>query len=413
MDSFFSLLEEKDKAMGSISIFRNNEELYSNSIGYADIENKIKATNKTKYRIGSITKSFTAVVIMQLIEEGKLSLETPLSEFYAGFENSDKITIEHLLRHRSGIYNVTNSEDYTEWMQEEKRRGELVEIMVEKGIVFPPGSKAEYSNSNYILLSLIAETVEIDAFGAILEKRIIKPLNLENTYYGGKINTSNNEAQSYAKLVTWTQSTETDMSIPLGAGSIVSNPYDLNVFYYNLFMGNLVSKETLQEMMRLEDNFGIGMFTSPFYERNGYGHTGGIDAFQSSAVYFPSDGIFIAYTSNGSDMPMNDIMIGALSILFNKDYDMPTFVEALPVDVEQLDEYVGTYASEEMPLEITIYRKENQLFGQATGQSAFPLEAYEEHKFKFDPAKLKIDFMPEKKSLILKQGGGNFTFVKK
>ena len=412
MDAYFSLLEEKDKAMGSVSIFRNDEEIYSKSIGYADVEKKIKANHDTKYRIGSISKSFTAVIIMQLIEEGKLSLQTPLSEFYTSFENAEGITIAHLLRHQSGIYNITNSDDYKKWMEKPINRGDLVEKIIEKGHVFDPGEKTEYSNSNYILLSLIAETIEIDSYENILNQRIVKPLQLKNTYFGGKINTDNNESQSYARIKTWAKSTETDMSIPMGAGSIVSTPNDLNVFYYNLFMGNLVSKESLEEMMRLEDNFGIGLFQSPFYERKAYGHTGGIDAFQSSADYFPADAIFVSYTSNGINIPLNDIMIGILSILFGKDYELPTFQTGMKVEIKQLNKYVGVYSSADMPMDLTISLKDGQLFGQATGQSEFPLEPYEKHKFKFENAGLKIDFDPDKKMLYLHQGGGIFMFYK-
>src|SRR5690606_25826233 len=111
MDSLFLLIDENQKGMGSISIFENGQEVYQNSFGYASLEDSVRASKKTKYRIGSISKTFTAAITMKLIEEGKLALDTKLNEYFPEIKNSDKITIEHLLRHRSGIFNLTSTHD--------------------------------------------------------------------------------------------------------------------------------------------------------------------------------------------------------------------------------------------------------------------------------------------------------------
>jgi len=412
MDSLFSRIERNQKGMGSISIFKNGKEVYQNSIGFADVENGIHATKNTKYRIGSITKTFTAVIIMQLIDENKLSSQTRLADHYPEIPNAKKITIEQLLRHRSGLYDFTNSEDYLNWNIEPQTKQELLKKIIKNGVVFDPDEKAEYSNTNYLLLSYIAERVDNKEFSEILEDRIIQPLGLKNTYYGGQINSTNDEALSYTKLDSWKLSSETDMSIPVGAGAVVSNPTDLNVFYNKLLKGELVSDSLLNEMKKIVDNYGIGLVKFPFNKKRAFGHTGGIDGFHAMAAYFPEDNVSIAYTSNGEVMAMNDILLGALSIYFGNDYTLPDLKPSLKLKSEDLDQYLGVYSSSSFPLKITISKKDNVLIGQATGQSSFPLEAFELHKFRYDQAMLKLEFTPEENKMILKQAGGEFEFTK-
>ena len=410
MDSLFKRIERNEKGMGSISIFKNGNEIYQNSFGFADIENEIQASEKTKYRIGSVSKTFTATIIMQLIDEKKLSLDTKLSDFYPEVPNAKEITIEQLLRHRSGLYNFTNSENYRNWMGKPHSKSEILEIFIENGIVFKSDEKAGYSNTNYVLLSYIAEEIDQKEYAEILNKRIIDPCRLKNTYYGGKINTAENEALSYTKYYSWKLAAETDMSVPVGAGGIVSNPTDLNIFYNHLFTANLVSDNSLQEMMKIIDGYGIGMFQ--LFHEKAYGHTGGIDGFQSTASYFPQDSTFIAYISNAVDIPKKEITVGALKIYTNKEYTLPEFKAGLKLKSEDLDQYVGVYSSSSNPLQITISKDSTMLIAQATDQSSFPLEAYELHKFKFDPASIEFEFVPDENKMILKQGGSEFELIR-
>jgi len=160
MDSLFNEIEENQKGMGSISIFKSGNEIYQKSVGYSNIENKTKATAITKYRIGSVSKSFTAVIIMKLIEAGKLSLDSKLSDYYPDLPNASRITVEQLLRHRSGIADFTKSYDYVNWMTLPKSKTELLAIIKSNGIVFEPNKKTQYSNTNYEILAFIAEEIE-------------------------------------------------------------------------------------------------------------------------------------------------------------------------------------------------------------------------------------------------------------
>lgn len=397
--------------MGSVSVFKNGLEVYQKSIGYADAEKNLKASASTKYRIGSISKTFTAAIVMQLVEEGKLALDTRLTEFYSEMPNADKITTEQLLRHRSGLFNFTNAPAYLTWMESPKTQEELIRIFVENGTVFEPDEKFEYSNTNYVLLSFIIEKIDKKPFAEVLEERIAKRLQLADTYLGGRIGAKSNEAKSYTMSADWTLATETDMSIPLGAGAIVSTPSDLNKFFNALFNNQVITKESLAQMTRMVDGYGLGLFQIPFYERKALGHGGGIDGFQSNASFFQDDQMGLTYLTNGVELTMNDILIGVLSIYFGKDYELPSFAPSMVVNSEDLDQYLGIYSSTAIPLKITISKQGSQLIAQATGQSAFPLEAFEVNKFRFDQAGIKMEFIPDDKKLILNQGGGRFEFL--
>ena len=412
MDQFLLKIEDNDRGMGSLSIFADGKRVYQNAFGYANVAQGLLANVDTRYRIGSISKTFTATIIMQLVQEGKLQLETSLSEFFPKVTNSDKITIEQMLKHRSGIFNFTSAEDYQRYMEQPTSREELLKRIIANGSVFEPGAKAEYSNSNYVLLSFIAEDIEGTNFDTILKARICSLCDLNDTYYGLEISEERNEAKSYTRPKKWQLATETDMSVPMGAGAIVSNPNDLNKFLNCLFTHKLVSEVTLKEMMQIQDGLGIGMFQVPFYDKKAYGHNGGIDGFQSNAYYFPKEKVAISYTSNGVVMAVNDILIGALSIYFGKDYTLPEFTEALELSSEELDQYLGVYSSATFPLKITITKNDNLLVGQATGQSSFRLEAYEPHKFRFEAAGLTLEFKPIDHIMILRQGGGEYELKK-
>jgi CubicO group peptidase (beta-lactamase class C family) len=413
LDSLFNKLAENDKAMGSLTLSKNGTVVYSKAIGYSLISDQEKkaSTPLTKYRIGSISKMFTTTMIFQLVEEGKIKLTNTLDTYFPTIPNAKKITISNLLNHRSGIHNFTDDPSYTALMTQPKTQSEMLAIFSKNKADFQPNEKASYSNTNFVLLGYIIEKITKQTYSKNLNDRIISRIGLSNTYYGGKTNPKNNESFSYQYTSTWKQQPETDMSIPGGAGAIVSTPTDLTKFIEALFSEKLVSQNSLDQMKTITDNYGMGMFQIPFYDKKGYGHNGGIDGFASNLAFFPEDNLAIAYCTNGQVYPMNDILIGVLSIYFNKEYKIPTF-KTIALKSEELDKYLGVYSSTQLPLKITITKDNATLIAQATGQSSFPLEATEKDKFKFDQAGVVMEFNLTKNELTLKQGGGVFVFTK-
>lgn len=413
MDSLFDILASKDKAMGSIAISKNGQLIYSRAIGNISMNKNgnIAADINTRYRIGSITKMFTAVIIFQLIEEKKMSLDDKLDKYYPAVPNAAKISIADMLRHQSGIHNFTDDSAYFTYNFLPHTQKEMLDIITACKPDFEPGSQTAYSNSNYVLLGYIAEMITRKKYSELVKLRILKKIPLTNTYVAGKTDISNHECYSYHFINAWEQETETDLSVPAGAGSIVSTPSDLAKFAEALFTGKLVDTSSLARMKSLKNGFGMGMFQIPFYERKALGHNGSIDGFVSNLAYFPGDSLAVVYCSNGVIYPVNDILIGILSIYFGKKYTIPTFTK-IELTGDEIIKYLGEYASEDIPLKIIISRMDNTLVAQATGQSSFPLEASAKDIFKFDPAGIVIEFDTANQSFILKQGGKKYLFKK-
>lgn len=411
LDNYFNTLEANNKFMGSVAVSQDGKIIYTKSIGFSDFENKTKADEKTKYRIGSISKTFTSVLILKAIEDKKLNLNQTIDAYFPTIKNADKITVKHLLYHRSGIHNFTNDEDYLTWHTQPKTEKEMIAIIAEAGSDFEPDSKAAYSNSNFVLLTYILEKCFKKSYAALLKEHITQPIGLVNTYLGGKINPAEKESKSYKYVETWKAEPETDISVPLGAGGIVSTPSDLVKFSDALFGGRLLKKESIEIMTTIKDLYGIGLFQIPFYDKSGYGHTGGIDGFSSVFSHFSDGKISYALTSNGTNFNNNNISIAVLSAVYGKPYDIPVF-STYEVSSEDLDKYLGVYSSTQIPLKITITKENKTLIAQATGQPSFPLEATEKDKFKFDLAGVILEFNPTAKTMTLKQGGGQFAYTK-
>lgn len=415
IDSLFRLMEINNKGMGSLAIRKDGKLLYSKTLGHYSINgNDKKSTNtQTGFRIGSITKMFTSVLIFQLIEEGKLTLETPLSKYYPTINNAKSITISDLLNHRSGIHNFTDDTDYQFYMQSKKSKKEMLDIIKTKGVDFEPNSKAEYSNANYLLLGYIAEDITKKSYAELIKTRICDKLELKRTYLGDGVKESNNEAQSYIFLKNkYTQTTETHPNIAYSAGSLVSTPEELTMFIDALFTFKLLKKETLDKMVELKDNYGRGIFRYPYDNSWLFGHTGGIDNFQSMLAYDSEIGVSVSYCANAVSYPVNDILLFVLAQMYNKGVQYPNF-STIEVDEAILKTYEGEYSADKFPLKIKVFVKGGKLLAQATGQEEFSLEALSQTKFEFQPARITMDFDAASKTMKFDQSGLKYTFVKK
>ena len=411
LDRYFDALAQHDKFMGSVAVSQNGKLIYTRSLGFADKELGLRADIHSKYRVGSISKTFTAVLVFQAVEKKKLSLDQTIDRFFPDVKNADKISLAHLLYHRSGIHNFTDDQEYLQYHTRPKTAAEMTALISGLPSDFEPGSKASYSNSNFVLLTFILEKTFKKPYAELIQTRILKPLDLKDTYVGGKINPQANECRSYRYLNGWQTEAETDPSIPVGAGAIVSTPSDLVRFSDALFGGKLIHPSSLDQMRSLRDNYGMALFPIPFYDKQGYGHTGGIDGFVSVFSWFADGSISYAATCNGAAINPNDISIAVLSAVYGKEYEIPTF-EVRTLGPEELDLYVGFYTSDQIPLKITVSRNGSTLSAQASGQAAFPLEANGKHHFAFSPAGIVLTFDPAEKTMLLKQGGGSYRFKK-
>lgn len=409
LNTYLETLAEHNKFMGSVAISYDGEIIYKKAVGYSDLEHQKRADTLTAYGIGSITKTFTATLIFKAIEEKKLTLETTLDVFFPEIKHAEKITIRQLLNHSSGIYSITDDLTYLNWNTKKITEKKLVKKITKGGSNFEPGSTSEYSNSNYILLSLILEQVFKTTYAQILGTYITQPLQLNNTYFGDA--GINNKAISYVFKNGWKPEAKTHFSIPLGAGAIVSTPSDVVRFGHALFRGKILTNESLQEMTVFENGYGLGVFKLPFENHTGFGHDGAIDGFRSLMASYNTEKITYAIIANAANYKIDLISQTLLNGIFNDVYVIPSFKQ-IRFTEEELNRFTGIYANPNLPFKITISRQNLILTAQATEQSAFPLEAIDTTVFTFDRAGIKITFLTEKNTLILSQSGQEIELIK-
>lgn len=420
LDQFFDRLAEKNKAMGSLSITKDGNVIYTRTIGYSQINETEKKplTAANRFRIGSITKMFTSAMILQLVEEGKLKLTDTLDKFFPQVPNAKKITIEQLLWHRSGIPNVKrepNAQRNANTIPVTK--DEILALIAKTTPEFEPGTKRSYSNSGYQLLGLILEKVTGKPYDEVLRERITSKIGLANTYLAtGNIDVNKNEALTYMNFGGgWQPVTETHPSILFSAGAIVSTPNDLAKFIQALFDGKIVSKESLDQMKTIRDGEGSGMEPFTYNGKAFYGHTGGADNYGAWLAYLPEEKLAFAYTTNAKVYPVKDIINGIIDIYYNKPFQIPTF-ESVAISTELLDKYVGVYSPADAPVKFTITRQGNTLYAQPPGAGAgIPLEAMAQDKFKLDNGTadgVVFEFDAGKNQMIIKRGGGQRVFTK-
>lgn len=410
IDSLLSYLNEHDKFMGSVCIMQGDEVVFKQAYGYSEAIKGIRANAGTKYKIGSVTKTFTATMIMQLIEEKKILLTTKLSRFFPKIENADKITIEHLLYQRTGIKDYYSADTtLADVLGKPNMRALIMKKIENYASTFEPDSKHELSHSNYFILGEIIEKVTKKTYAENLKNRITGKLYLKNTYYTSeKADITKRESYSYTfNGEYWDRIDERSNDVFFSSGGIISTPEDLTKFIRELFKGTLVSPASVEIMKTLKDTYGMALIRFPFGERKFFGHNGKIEGFEAIMGYYKQDDMTISLISNGVNFSQNDIMLGILSIYYKSPFRFPIFETLNP---EKIKDYVGNYVSKDIALKVAIFEKNGALFAQATGQPEFPLTYASEDLFYFQAGGIEIDFTKE--SFVLKQGRNKFNFTK-
>jgi D-alanyl-D-alanine carboxypeptidase len=412
LDQLFDRLLEKNKGMGSLTLAKDGNVLYSRSFGYRQINGTEKKplTPTTKYRIGSITKMYTAVMIFQLVEEGKLRLTDTLDKFFPQIPNAAKITIAQILAHRSGIGAL---EPDGSWAHQPRTPDEVVARIAQAQPLFEPDTRHAYSNAGYNLLGYIVEKAGGKPYRGAMKERITSKIGLQDTYLGtGNTDPGRNEAFSYGYIGGWREAREIDFSVTGGAGAILSTPADMTKFIQALFDLKLVSQNSLNQMKTMRDGEGMGMESFSFAGKTLYGHTGGSYSSGAWLAYCPEEKLALAYTTNAKLYPVRNIVSGVFDIYWNRPFQIPA-LEAFDVSPEILDRYIGVYTIPGTPAKMTVTRDGSTLYIQpgAEPSRGVPLEATAEDKFKIDPG-VFFEFDAAKGQLTIKRPNGERVFTK-
>lgn len=301
LDDFISGYAEEDPLSGVVFVARGDELVLSKGYGLADRENSIPNTPQTRFLIGSLTKAFTAMAIMQLQEQGKLSVSDPICDYLAECPDTwQDITIHHLLTHSSGIYNFTDSPEVDQMALTPTPPETIIQSLIDRPLDFVPGSAWSYSNSGYLLLGLIIEQVSGQSYEEFLQQNIFEPLGMVNTGYGRR---PNDLAVGYQGSAV----TEyIDPTWAFSAGALYSTVEDLHRWAQALKTEALVSSETLDEIftphVRLspvsEDYYGYGWFIGITRRLPAAWHPGDIAGYSAAMLTVPEEDVVSIFLSN-------------------------------------------------------------------------------------------------------------------
>jgi CubicO group peptidase (beta-lactamase class C family) len=411
LDQFFDRLADRNKAMGTLTVAQDGHVVYTRALGYGEISatERRPLTTASRFRIGSITKTFTAAMVLQLVDEGKLRLTDPLSRFLPQLPNAAKITIAQILAHRSGIPNVPLPRDPSVPTTHEEILARVARATPE----FEPGTQHAYSNTGYIVLGFVLEKVTGMSYAAALQERITSRIGLRDTYVAtGTIDVGRNEALTYFNSGTeWKLGPQTHPSYLFSAGALVSTTGDLARFIQALFDPKLVSRPSLELMRTIQDGEGSGMEPFTLAGRSFYGHTGGGDNYGAWLAYQPEDKLVIAYATNAKVHPVQEIVRGVADLYYNQPFQIPVF-ETIVVSPEILDRYVGVYSSTDLPVRFTVTRQGTTLFVQPGAQTATALEATAPNLFQLLGGSVVFEFDAAKNQMIQRRGGMARVFTK-
>ena len=338
LDKLISTYAEYGKFNGSVLVAEKGKVIYKKGFGLADMEWNIPNQPDTKHRLGSITKQFTAMLIMQLVEQGKLKLDVPISTYLPEYpkKNGDVITIHQLLTHSSGTPNMTSFPGFSKNIKGNSYSPvQLVNLFADSTLQFKPGEKFAYSNSGYILLGYIIEKVTGKSYEQVLQENIFTPLKMTNTGYDHAKILLKNRASGYEKNGRhFVNATFIDMSVPYAAGSMYSTVEDLYLWDQALYGNQLLRKENIDLLFVKHIpsggsyygyGWGIGGIRLGNTEERieTIGHGGGIDGFNTQITRIPSDKSLIVLLNNTGGAPLNEMTEAIAAILHDKSYDLP------------------------------------------------------------------------------------------
>ena len=287
--------------MGSILVLRDGQVLADRSFGSANLEWHVTNTSATRFRIGSITKQFTAVSILLLAEQGKLRLEDPVSKYLnASPEAWKKVTLLDLLTHESGIVSITDLPPEQAAVTRGGTPAEIMERFQHQPLLFPPGTQARYSNSGYILLGMVIEKVSGEPYATFLKKNILDPLGMRDSGVDNGVDVVENLASGYrSDRSTLVHAEFVDMRVPFAAGDMYSTTHDLARWEEGLYGGKLLRQDSLRKMTTPNmGGFGLGVMVKQEQGERVINHTGGIQGFVGDLRYYPDGRIAVVVLSN-------------------------------------------------------------------------------------------------------------------
>lgn len=405
--------------MGAALVARDGKVLLSKGYGFANLEWGVANSPATKFRLGSITKQFTAACILLLEERGKLKVDDPVKKYMTDAPAAwDKVTIFNLLTHTSGIPSFTGFPDYASTEAIATTPEKLVERFRDKPLEFQPGEKWNYSNSGYVLLGYLIEKISQQSYREFVQENIFTPLGMKDSGYDSNSAIILHRASGYTPSAKGTiHAGYIDMSIPFSAGSLYSTTEDLLRWEQGLMGGKLLSAAALAKMTApFKNDYAFGLAVHAVNGHKVIEHGGGIEGFNTEIAYYPEDKLTVVVLANLNGGVPETIANALAQVAHGEKVVLPSERREITVSPADLGAYAGTYQlTPDFAIVVTF--EGGQLMAQATGQPKFPLFAESETKFFLKVVDAEVEFFKNEKGevthLILHQGGQDQKGTKK
>ena len=412
-DDYYQSLKGKMVPGIAVLVARDGKVLYRKGFGYADIKNKIQITPETKFRIGSVTKQFTAAAILKLQENSMINVNDKLSKFIPDFPRGDEVTIHQLLTHTSGIHSYTNNDDFIASVTKTISPDSLIDIIKKGTYDFNPGEKWLYNNSGYFILGYLVSKISGMPYSEYLDKNFFEPFGMNNTgvhYAGIKLD---HEARGYSgQNGNYTDAVDWDMSWAGGAGALYSTVDDLMKWNDALYGGKVLNKQSLDAMLtpvvlnsgeKALPLYGYGLGLTTYRGEDVISHSGGLHGFVTQLAYYPKEKLSVVmfYNDDAPEVNFNPNKI-AEAFLWNKMDKQTTYEESLekPADLEA---YVGRYDLSGFAV-VTISSENEKLYSQISGQAKYEIfpKAGAKDEFFWKIVEARIKFFKDEKGNVSK-----------
>jgi len=328
LDSFLNGYRKNGTFIGSVLVAKDGKVILEKGYGMANVELDVPNSPDTKFRLGSITKQFTATAILQLEEQGKLSVTGAACKYLAECPDGWKaITIHQLLSHTSGIPSYTDDPEFAQpkMMRMPLKPVDILMLTKEKPLEFQPGEKWKYDNSGYVFLGVIIEKVSGEKYADYLKKHIFGVLDMQDSGYDDSSVILKNRAQGYRSVTDGFRNADyLDMSLPYAAGSLYSTTRDLYRWDRALYTGKVLTQASREKMWTpVKNNYAYGWSTGQAHRHKQVAHGGGINGFSTFIARYPDDDAVVIVLSNNERANAGAIAGGLSGILFGETVDLP------------------------------------------------------------------------------------------
>lgn len=348
---------------GTILVAQHGEIVFSKAYGYASLEHLVPNTADTKFRIWSLTKSFTAMAIMMLYEQKLLKFDDHIYLYLPECAHLKGITISHLLTHTSGLANNSSLPEFNKTLNKLKlSQKDVLDLFINEPLAFQPGTSFAYNNSGYFLLGMIIEKITGVTFDQYVTDHILKPLGMENTGVDNNKRLLSNMSSAYSvSSQQFIQSEYMDMSAIFSAGAMYSTVNDLFKWDQAFYSKQLVSLQTLELAFATNEfNYGFGWFLDNRNDRKRVYHGGAYRGHRSEMHRYPDEATTVIMLTNYDFVPVKKVTESISGILFGEKPPIPALPPAYSLEKHIYDKYMGTY--EGFGCTAVVDRNENQLF---------------------------------------------------